>query len=285
MSLTDVDGFVTVAKKPTTDELEAFYKNLYFGEGSKNQYDRDYTEKEIRHKYIECEEAIAVSGLSGGSLLDVGCGEGYFLKYFSDQGWLVRGLDFTPDGVERHFPELLQTLETGNLFDLVTREAESGKRYDLVACNNVLEHVIDPMKLLDELKKVVAPGGTLRLAVPNDGSWLQELVVALGHGKEDFWVCPPEHLSYFTVESLRGLLERVGWRTRDVLTAFPIEVYMLNEASNYAKDRTLGRASHFARVEFEVGLREQSLDQLIAFRRGCAAAGIGRNTTAYVTLD
>lgn len=285
MLLTNADGFTTVAKKPTPEELEAFYKDLYFGEGSQNQYARDYTEKEILHKYLDCKEAIEISGLAAGSLLDVGCGEGYFLKYFGDQGWQVRGLDFTADGVERHFPELLGKLETGNLFDLLTREAESGAKYDMVVCNNVLEHVIDPLKLLDDLKRVVAPGGVVRLAVPNDGSWLQQLVVELDLAREDFWVCPPEHLSYFTVESLQDLLGKMGWRTLDLLTAFPIELYLLNEASNYTKDRSLGRASHFARVEFEVALSEQSLDKLIAFRRGCASAGIGRNIAAYMTLD
>ncbi len=284
MLLTDADGFTTVAEKPTPEELEAFYRNMYFGEDSKNQYARDYTEKEILHKYIDCKEAIEVSGLSSGRLLDVGCGEGYFLKYFSDQGWQVRGLDFTSDGVDRHFPELHERMETGNLFDLLDREAESGERYDLVVCNNVLEHVIDPLKLLADLKKVVAPGGMVRLAVPNDGSWLQQLVVDLGLAKKDFWVCPPEHLSYFTVDTLRDLLERTGWRTLDVLTAFPIELYLLNEASNYTKDRSLGRASHFARVEFEVELCAQSLDKLLTFRRGCAAAGIGRNMAAYMSL-
>ncbi len=217
-------------------------------------------------------------------MLDVGCGEGYFLRYFSDQGWEVRGLDFTADGVERHFPEFLDRLETGNLFDLLDREAQSGARYDLVVCNNVLEHVIDPLKLLEDLKKVVTPGGIVRLAVPNDGSWLQQLVVSLGHAKKDFWVCPPEHLSYFTVETLQTLLQRTGWQTLEILTAFPIELYLLNEASNYTKDRSLGRASHFARVEFEVELCAQSLDKLLAFRRGCAAAGIGRNMAAYMTM-
>ncbi|WP_299616735.1 bifunctional 2-polyprenyl-6-hydroxyphenol methylase/3-demethylubiquinol 3-O-methyltransferase UbiG [Pelagibius sp.] len=285
MLLTTADGFATVTEKPTPQELEAFYNDLYFGEDSKNQYAKDYTDKEILHKYIDCREAGAVSGLSSGSLLDVGCGEGFFLKYFSERDWAVRGLDFTAQGVERHFPELIDRLETGNLFELLTREAEGGARYDLVVCNNVLEHVIDPLKLLEDLKGVVAPGGVVRLAVPNDGSWLQQLVVELGHARPDFWVCPPEHLSYFTVESLQALLERVGWHLREILTAFPIELYQVNDASNYARERSLGRAAHFARVDFEVALCEQSLEKLLAFRCGCAAAGIGRNMAAYMTLE
>ena len=74
-------------------------------------------------------------------------------------------------------------------------------------------------------------------------------------------------------------MERYG-----LTKAFPIEIYMLNEASNYVGERQLGRAAHLARVEFEVALYEQSLDKLLAFRRGCAAAGIGRNMAAYITL-
>jgi 2-polyprenyl-3-methyl-5-hydroxy-6-metoxy-1,4-benzoquinol methylase len=285
MRLTTADGFTTVAEKPTAEELQAFYNDKYFGKNSQNQYAHDYTDKEIVHKYIDCKEALAVSGKSAGRLLDVGCGEGFFLKFFSDQNWTVRGLDFTSKGVDRHFPELRDRLQTGNLFELLSADVASGAKYDLVVCNNVLEHVIDPLQLLEDLKGVVAPGGIVRLAVPNDGSWLQQLVVDLGLAREDFWVCPPEHLSYFTVDTLRSVLRRVGWHTRDILTAFPIELYLLNEASNYTQDRSLGRKAHFARVDFEVALDEQSLDKLIAFRRGCAAAGIGRNMAAYVALE
>jgi hypothetical protein len=49
------------------------------------------------------------------------------------------------------------------------------------------------------------------------------------------------------------------------------------------KDRSLGRAAHFARVRFETTLARRSMDELLAFRRGCAAAGVGRTIVVYAS--
>ena len=121
----------------------------------------------------------------------------------------------------------------------------------------------------------------LRLVAPNDGSWLQHEVVQRGLADAEFWVNAPEHLSYFDAPSLRRVLENNGWVVADLLSEFPVDLFLLNPDSAYTRDKTKGRNCHFARVAFETALWRRSLDELMTFRRGCAAAGVGRDLVAY----
>ncbi|MGE5505650.1 MAG: class I SAM-dependent methyltransferase [Actinomycetota bacterium] len=270
----------------TPAELEAFYNAQYFMPGTDqpgNMYATIYSADELACKSADCELTEAATGLPPGRFLEVGPGEGFFMAHFARRGWTVRGIDFTDQGIRHYHPELLDRLVLGDLLTLL--EAEPAASYDLIICNGVLEHVIDPSHLLRLLGRVVAPGGVLRVAVPNDNSWLQRMAVAMGRIEDEFWVCPPEHLSYFTPESLDRLMASEGWKIFDQVAGFPIELYLLHGGSCYAGDPAKGRESHLARVAFDSGLYRQGLDKVLAFRRGCAAAGIGRELIVFARRD
>ena len=196
-------------------------------------------------------------------------------------GWAVSGVDFTHDGLQRHFPELKEALSAGDAYQYLDYQLDAQSRYDLVVLNNVLEHVPDPMELMQRVRRLLTDTGLVRVTVPNDGSWLQQLIVAQGLAQPQYWLAPPEHLCYFTEPSLRALLHATGYQVRDTLGEFPVDLYLLNRNSNYEFDRAKGREAHFSRIRFELGLYGQSLQQLMVFRRGCAAVGIGRNLVAY----
>lgn len=273
------DGYLEVVPRPTPDELAAYYRKQYYG--GTTQYTRTYTPEEMSHKTLPSDEAARFAPATG-SLLEVGFGEGFFMASFRERGWTVRGLDFTDDGLRAFNPELAGDVSLGDVFTLLDAEIASGRRYDLVACNNVLEHVIDPERLLRAMHALMAPNGTCRLQVPNDGSWLHDELITRGYADAQFWVHVPDHLNYFTLPSLTKLLSRCGWDVVDALGDFPIDLFLMNPDSNYERDRTKGRNCHFARIAVERALRDRSIDELIAFRRGCALAGLGRNLIAYV---
>ena len=276
------DGYYEVEPKPSADALAAFYRDRYYGSrDGRSQYAFSYTEEELEHKRISPAEAERVHGGPPGRLLEVGVGEGFTLDWFAARGWEVRGIDYTDEGLREFFPERLDRLTTGDALELLDRIVQSGERFDLVICNNVIEHVLDPRGLLQRLRGVVAEGGLLRLVAPNDGSWLQHEAVARGLAEPEFWVNAPEHLSYFDAQSLRRVLENNGWAVQDLLAEFPVDLFLLNPDSAYTREKSKGRNCHFARVAFETALYRRSLDELITFRRGCAAAGVGRDLVAY----
>ncbi len=278
------DGYFEVAAKPDAETLAAYYRDKYYGaRDGRSQYAHGYTDEELEHKRLSAAEAEAeaVAARPPGRLLEIGVGEGFSLDYFAGRGWDVRGIDFTDDGLRPFFPELADRLQTGDAFALLDAAIDAGEVYDLVICNNVVEHVIDPFGLLTRLRRLVAPGGLMRLAAPNDGSWLHRLIVERGMAKPDFWVNAPEHLSYFTADSLTRLMQRAGWKVEHLLAEFPVDLFLLNPDTAYTVEPTKGRNCHFVRIAFEMGLWREGIDKVVAFRRGCAAAGVGRNLGAY----
>jgi 2-polyprenyl-3-methyl-5-hydroxy-6-metoxy-1,4-benzoquinol methylase len=276
-------GWFEVEPKPTAEALAAYYNDKYYGaRDGRGQYAHAYTDEELEHKRLSAVEAEHVWARPPGRMLEVGFGEGFTLDYFARRGWAVRGIDFTDDGLRALFPELMDRAGIGDAFALLDAEVEAGEVHDLVICNNVVEHVLDPQGLLRRLRRIVAPDGLLRLAAPNDGSWLHHEAVARGYADPQFWVAVPDHLSYFDSLTLPKVLAANGWTVAELLGEFPIDLFLLNPDTAYTRDRAKGRGCHFARIAFEMGLwRARGIEGVMAFRRGCAAAGVGRNLGAY----
>lgn len=276
-------GFKEVLPKPTKEELERHYNDKYFA-GNHKQYSSHYTDEEILHKRIQCLEALHFATKGADSVLDIGCGEGFFLSHFARLGWRAQGADFTLDGIRRFFPELEGRVCAGNIFETIDRFSREGITYDLVACNNVLEHVIDPLALLKKIKPLLAKKGVFRLIVPNDDSYLQHELVRRNFAQPDFWVCPPEHLNFFNVETFSSIIKAAGFDLKLLLSEFPIDMFLFNPDSNYQLDPAKGKNCHYSRVMIENLIAAQSIEKLVAFRKGCAEAGIGRDLVAYCTL-
>src|SRR5690606_25533545 len=148
-----------------------------------------------------------------------------------------------------------------------------------------LEHVPDPVALLSMLRKVVGPGGVLVVTVPNDFSDLQESLYASGDIPERFWIALPDHLAYFSAESLATTAAATGWRCLDMVSDFRVDLYLLHEGSNYIKARDKGPAAHRARVRMELMLGQLPVARANDLYRALARAGLGRNITAFLTPE
>ncbi len=275
-------GFMEVTPKPEEKELEQYYNSKYFG-ANKGQYTATYTSEELINKQIQGHEALRFAAPGSKTVFDIGCGEGFLLDYLNRQGWDVHGADFTLDGISKFFPHLRDRIVTGNIFQTIDEAILQGRMFDLVVCNNVLEHVIDPMRLLRGIKSLLKPNGVCRIVVPNDDSQIQHEIVSQKFAEPNFWVVTPDHLNYFNSESFQATLRESGLKMKALLGDFPIDFFLLNPDSNYKKDSTKGKNCHFARVMLENLLAQESMDKLIAFREGCAKSGLGRTLIAYCT--
>lgn len=279
-------GFYRVRDVPTPEELQAFYADQYYQE-EKGIYRAEYPSEELDYFRVKTSQfAACVAELRGtdqpGSLLDVGCGEGFALQQFAVRGWEVSGIDFSSAGLEAMNPAMVDRCEFGDVFDLLDQRIDAGDAYDVVWLKHVLEHVVDPLGLLRKLRELTRPGGLLVVTVPNDFSALQQLLWDKGVISERFWIALPDHLSYFDTESLANAAEHCGWTVRDLLSDFPIDLFLLHEGSNYQRDRDVGPSAHQARLAFENMLGTVPHEKVNAMYRAMAQVGVGRSLTAFL---
>ena len=137
-----------------------------------------------------------------GRLLDFGCGGGAFLHRMHVQGWKVVGLDISQTMAARIRSQLGLTALAGTL----PHPQLGPESFDYVTMWQSLEHVHRPLETLRQAHRLLVPGGGLLVSVPNVDSapfrWF---------GPAWFGLELPRHLSHFSVQTLRKMIEKAGF--------------------------------------------------------------------------
>ncbi|MFN8472906.1 MAG: class I SAM-dependent methyltransferase [Anaerolineae bacterium] len=136
--------------------------------------------------------------------LDVGCGAGGVLEAGTACGWRVVGVEPSQAGAVLTHRRGLAVINA----DLADAGLPDGS-FDIIHIREVLEHVIEPMRMLREARRLLAPGGMLYVQVPNDIEGYRARLFP-----ETWWLIPPLHVWYFTFDTLERLLGQVGLTTR-----------------------------------------------------------------------
>ncbi len=277
-------GYYEAEPKPSADYLSKYYKDKYFQDAS-GTYAPEYLPEELRYFENIAKVSLETSRhlKLTNSLLDLGCGEGFFTKSFHSFNWDVLCTDFSNFGIKKHNNDMLPFFLGGDLFEMVQKLQDEGKTFGLINLQNVLEHVIDPQHLLHSIKPLLSSNSALRIRVPNDYSDFQKALVEEGYA-ENTWFAPPEHLSYFNNQGLTQLLAHCGYELLSLQANFPIELFLANQHSNYWKDKTLGKSAHLTRVFCENHLIEKNISDYIQYTESAAKLGFGRELIAYVKL-
>ena len=138
-----------------------------------------------------------------GRLLDFGCGGGAFLKRMADRGWQVTGLDASVGAGRAVQEELGLKVLTGTLPHSDLRPCS----FDVVTMWQSLEHVHRPLNVLRHAYQLLVPGGKLIVATPNI-----ESLPYYWFGSAWFGLDLPRHLTHFTPQTLRTMIETAGFR-------------------------------------------------------------------------
>ena len=138
------------------------------------------------------------------SVVDIGCSTGDFLVMAKKAGLDVCGVEPNSTTADAARARDL-VVHTGYLSEVSLED----KKFDMVFLGDVIEHVRDPQKLIDEAVAVMNDGGYIAICTPNaDCFWSRvTLLVAKVFGVPWSVATPPYHISIFTPSSLDRLLQ------------------------------------------------------------------------------
>ena len=152
-----------------------------------------------------------------GKLLDVGCGDGRFLRYAKEQGFEVWGIDFDKKSVENVKRNLgIDTVFAMSLEEFYEYAKERGLKFDVITFFEVLEHQDKPKEFLEMVRELLKEGGYIAGSVPNR----ERLFVEMDWKDHFHWDYPPHHFLRFSKSSLEKALNFSGFKD--------VEVYKLD---------------------------------------------------------
>jgi len=143
-----------------------------------------------------------------GRLLDVGCGDGVFLKHAKQAGFEVWGIDFDRKSVEVARKALnTDTIYAMSLEEFYEYAKKEGLKFDVITFFEVLEHQDKPREFLEMVKGLLKEGGYIAGSVPNrERLFAKDIDWKYFHG--DY---PPHHFLRFSKESLEKVLKLSGF--------------------------------------------------------------------------
>lgn len=282
-------GFYKYDAKLTEEELMDYYANKYFQQGH-GSYSVSYTDEEIDYFRLKSQLIyLKISGLMNleekKKLVDIGCGEGWLINEFFSHGHTVKGLDYSEHGLKKFNAHLLDFLEQGSIYDLIKTQIENETKFNILTLTNVLEHVLDPARLLQDIKKIMHNDSVLIITVPNDFSTLHQHLLSEKIIKKEFWLSYPDHISYFNKENMEHLLTDMGFKLISVVADNPIDLNLLNENSNYIEDENKGRNTHLFRVKADNFLASLDTNKLLNIYEILGSMGVGRDLTYYCSIS
>lgn len=283
-------GFYELKEKPTPEALEQWYAQTYYQETPDTGYEQAYSAEEkmfinnkIEQKYLVLQSLMARENCNGLKLLDVGCGEGWGLKHFAEKSWKVLGLDYSEFGCRHHNPDYLPYVMAGDIYQNLGKLIDEGRQFDCIWFDNVLEHVLDPLAILLDLKKLLSDRGVMMIEVPNDCSAVQQHLLENHYISKPYWIAPFEHVSYFNKEGLLAICAGAGLVCKDFMGDYPIDFSLFNKLTNFSEAKQTGKSCHQQRIAIENFLHNISPYKTNALYRALADMGLGRQLIGFFT--
>lgn len=143
----------------------------------------------------------------GKTLLDVGCGDGEFIRRAKKKGHEVIGIDLNRvliSNIKKKLDLQVYALD----LERFTANFPS-KRFDIITFFEVLEHQNDPDRFLALVKKKLKPKGNIALSVPNRERF------RLGKKRFPEWDAPPHHFTWWNTRSLKKFLTLRDFRIKE----------------------------------------------------------------------
>ncbi len=197
-----------VHPKPSLNDMMELYSADYFRRGNKYSCDQGNRGLDPNRQNDLVKISVLQRYRPSGRLLDVGCGMGGFLEVAREKGYDVSGVEVSEYAAGHVQNEL--GIDVANCG--LPEARLPSESYDLVTMWDVIEHLDDPRPTLQEIHRILRPGGLLALSTGNAGSLWARIT-----GR--FWqlLTPPQHLFFYDDKSLVKALELKGFAVKEIL--------------------------------------------------------------------
>lgn len=296
-------GHVTSLPMPTQEELTAFYDGFLFGQPTGSEL-----AAMLAKVGGDVERILAdirrITGLQGPiRLLDWGGGTGFYANAFAQAGLAVTMMDIDPQSCA------YATEKFGGRFEVINADPiayDTPMEFDIVFCNQVIEHYAEPRQLMRRLRDLLTPGGIAIITTPNQQCkefWFRPhwffhylgvvrtgLPVAMIKFLRVPWACcdPPRHVHAFCSRSLHALLEKEGFETLSSFSESILDQYYSTgrDPMNWKFRRWVG----ILRIAFDaicraglrlldtVDTRRRWGSNLVAYARASSGKVLGRDS-------
>lgn len=193
-------------------EWKYLYDETYFPPLSTWYAKKRSKDAKLRLNGIERYSSIEIK-----KFLDVGCGEGFTITEAEKKGWDTYGLDITDHRIKGAKKDSIKFINS----DLLGAKLESDF-FDAVYLDSVLEHVLNPLEYLNEIKRILRPGGILYIGVPNEDSLFNEFrklyfrIISSNISEKIKPFQTPYHVIGFNKESLLFIISKVEFKVKKI---------------------------------------------------------------------
>lgn len=225
-------GFAQVLDVPSTATLCRLYETLHTKHSTYRSGQSAQLENIRRLSFLQKQIC------NGGRVLDAGCATGDFLAE-ATKDYEVYGFDISVAAIayaKSRLPHLRERLTSQRLEDKGT----SWEAFDAVCLWDVIEHVVEPVTVIQRMMDYVKPGGYLLISTPDVNSFTARLM-------RSYWafMIPPYHLGYFSKQSFEHIFshrvpgEIMSYETRGKTVDLAFFLYKVNQMSSWLAPESL----------------------------------------------
>lgn len=171
-------------------------------------YDRDSKKGELGKEYKLVLDIVGKNK----DVLEFGCHTGYFTKLLVDRGCKVVGVELDYRAAEKA-KNIVDKVVIGDIEDDKTLN-QINEKFDAILFMHILEHLINPWRVLVKVEQYLKPEGKVLVAIPNVACWSirKDLFFKGKFEYVDLGILDRTHLRFFTFETAQELLRQSGYQ-------------------------------------------------------------------------
>ncbi|MFT6127873.1 MAG: 2-polyprenyl-3-methyl-5-hydroxy-6-metoxy-1,4-benzoquinol methylase, partial [Flavobacteriaceae bacterium] len=183
--------------QPSLENLSKYYEsNEYISHTDNKKGIINSLYQQVKKRALQSKSSLIYKLNEGeGSLLDIGAGTGDFLKTAKDKGWEINGVE--PNENARDLAASKNIILKKSIEDF------TGNTFDVITLWHVLEHLPNLEETIHKIENLLAPGGTLIIAVPNYNSFDSNYY-------KSHWAAfdVPRHLWHFSQSAMKVIFSK-----------------------------------------------------------------------------